>query len=197
MAVFTNYCDSGSKAKRYALRLTLNYGEKNVSTNKTPISYSLELAGASYFGLSVDYTGSNFYGYACNGSITVKNASTGATLATASGSSSGKVGSSNVITIASGSTNVPHNQDGSLTLKISGTFTGGLSSQTNGGSISGSVTLPTIPRKSTVTAAACDIEGSTTILIDNLGGFTHTLKLQFGSITKYVNQNLQKMGKNA
>lgn len=186
MATFTNYCDSGSKAKRYALRLTLNYGEKNVSTNKTPISYSLELAGASYFGLSVDYTGSSFYGYTCNGAITIKNSSTGATLATASGSSSGKVSSSNVITIASGSTEVPHNPDGSLTLSVSGTFTGGLSSQTNGGSVSGSVTLPTIPRKSSVEASACDIEGSTTIKIGNLGGFKHTLKLQFGSLTRYV-----------
>lgn len=186
MATFTNYCDSGSKAKRYALRLTLNYGEKNVSTNKTPISYSLELAGASYFGLSVDYTGSSFYGYTCNGAITIKNSSTGATLATASGSSNGKVGSSNVITIASGSTEVPHNPDGSLTLSVSGTFTGGLSSQTNGGSVSGTVTLPTIPRKSSVEASACDIEGSTTIKIGNLGGFKHTLKLQFGSLTRYV-----------
>lgn len=186
MATFTNYCDSGSKAKRYALRLTLNYGEKNVSTNKTPISYSLELAGASYFGLSVDYTGSNFYGYTCNGAITIKNSSTGATLATATGSSTGKVGSSNVITIASGSTEVPHNADGSLTLSVSGTFTGGLSSQTNGGSVSGSVTLPTIPRKSSVEASACDIEGSTTIKIGNLGGFKHALKLQFGSLTRYV-----------
>ena len=189
MATFTNYCDSGSKAKRYALRLTVNYGEKNVSTNKTPISYSLELAGASYFGLSVDYTGSSFYGYTCNGAITIKNSSTGATLATASGSSSGKVSSSNVITIASGSTDVPHNPDGSLTLSVSGTFTGGLSSQTNGGSVSGSVTLPTIPRASSVTASACDIESFTSISIDNLGGFTHTLKLQFGSLTRYVTQN--------
>ena len=186
MATFTDYCSSGSKAKRYALRLTVNYAEKNVETNKTPISYSLELAGASYFGLPVDYTGSNFYGYTCNGAITIKNSSTGETLATASGSSNGKVGSSNVITIASGSADVPHNQDGSLTLSVSGTFTGGLSSQASGGSISGSVTLPTIPRKSSVEASACDIEGSTTIKIGNLGGFKHTLKLQFGSLTKYV-----------
>ena len=184
MAVFTNYCSSGSKANRYALRLTVTLNSQDKVNNTSNISYVLQLAGASYFGLDVDYTGSSFYGYTCNGSITIKNASTGIILATASGSSKEKVSSSSAITIASGSATVPHNSDGSLTLSVSGTFTGGLSSQTTGGSVYGTTILTKIARASSVSATDGDIESTISIYINKTNeNYTHTLAYDFYGLT--------------
>lgn len=184
MAKFKKQCTSGDKASRYILLLNVTVGSGNVTTNKTPVSYTLQLAGGNYDGDNYNQYGSSFYGYTCNGSVTVKNKSTGATLKTSSGSSKGTVSNTSAITIASGSFDAPHNDDGTLTLSFSGTFSGGLSTQATGGSVSGDVTLTTIARASAITATNADIESATTINIDKKSSsFTTTITYAFGDLT--------------
>lgn len=51
-------------------------------------------------------------------------------------------------------------------------------------SVSGTITLPTIPRASSVTATSAEIESATSININRASsGFTHTLRYKFGSLT--------------
>lgn len=184
MAKFKKQCTSGDKASRYILLLNVTVGSGNVTTNKTPVSYTLQLAGGNYDGDNYNQYGSSFYSYTCNGSVTVKNKSTGTTVNTATGSSKGTVSNTSAITIASGSFDAPHNDDGTLTLSFSGTFSGGLSTQATGGSVSGDVTLTTIARASSITATNADIESATTINIDKQSSsFTTTITYAFGDLT--------------
>ena len=184
MAKFKKQCTSGDKASRYILLLNVTVGSGNVTTNKTPVSYTLQLAGGNYDGDNYNQYGSSFYGYTCNGSVTVKNKSTGTTVNTATGSSKGTVSNTSAITIASGSFDAPHNDDGTLTLSFNGTFSGGLSTQATGGSVSGDVTLTTIARASAITATNADIESATTINIDKKSSsFTTTITYAFGDLT--------------
>lgn len=184
MAKFKKQCTSGDKASRYILLLNVTVGSGNVTTNKTPVSYTLQLAGGNYDGDNYNQYGSSFYGYTCNGSVTVKNKKTGTTLKTSSGSSKGTVSNTSAITIASGSFDAPHNDDGTLTLSFSGTFSGGLSTQATGGSVSGDVPLTTIARASAITATNADIESATTINIDKKSSsFTTTITYAFGNLT--------------
>ena len=184
MAKFKKQCTSGDKASRYILLLNVTVGSGNVTTNTTPVSYTLQLAGGNYDGDNYNQYGSSFYGYTCNGSVTVKNKSTGTTVSTATGSSKGTVSNTSAITIASGSFDAPHNDDGTLTLSFSGTFSGGLSTQASGGSVSGDVTLTTIARASSITATNADIESATTINIDKKSSsFTTTITYAFGDLT--------------
>ena len=187
MAKFKKQCTSGDKASRYILLLNVTYKTGDVSTNKTPVSYILQLAGGNYDGDNYNQYGSSFYGYPCNGSVKVKNKKTGATLKTSTGSSKGSVSNTSAITIASGSFDAPHNDDGTLTLSFSGTFTGGLSTQASGGSVSGDVTLPTIARASGITATDAFIESATTINIDKKSdSFTTTITYTFGDLTDTI-----------
>ena len=183
MAKFKKQCTSGDKASRYILLLNVTVGSGNVTTNTTPVSYILQLAGGNYDGDNYNKYGSSFSGYNCNGGVTVKNKKTGATLKTSTGSSKGSVSNTSAITIASGSFDAPHNDDGTLTLSFSGTFSGGLSTQATGGSVSGDVTLTTIPRASSITATDAFIESATTINIDKKSSsFTTTITYAFGDL---------------
>lgn len=184
MTKFKKQCTSGDKASRYILLLNVTVGTGNVTTNETPISYILQLAGGNYDGDNYNQYGSSFYGYTCDGSVTVKNKSTGTTLKTSTGSSKGTVSNTSAITIASGGFDAPHNDDGTLTLSFSGTFSGGLSTQASGGTVSGDVTLTTIPRASGITATDAFIESATTINIDKkASSFTTTITYVFGDLT--------------
>ena len=187
MAVYTNYCSAGSKAHRYALRLTVNQTKEDKVNNTSDLSYTLELGGASLFGLPVDYVGSSMRGYTCNGLITIKNKTTGVTVATADGSSNGNVSPTSAITIASGTATVPHNPDGTLTLTISGSFSGGTSAQASAGSVDAKLTLPRIPRASEVKATDGDIGSVITIYITRADdSFTHKLTYEFEGLTGTV-----------
>lgn len=172
MAKYKNQCSSGSHASRFILILTTSYGSGSVSTNTTPSSYTLQLAGGNYDGDNYNPYGSSFYGYTCNGTIKITNHSTGATIATFTGSSKGTVSNTSAITIASGSVDLPHNSDGTLNIDISCSFSGGLSSQTTGGSLTASnVAITTIPRQATVNSATnFNDEGNPTITYTNSAG---------------------------
>lgn len=82
---------------------------------------------------------------------------------------------------------ITHNNDGSKTITISGTHTGNKASgpaKMGNASGSGTFTLSTIPRASSVTATSANIEESSVITINRASSsFTHTLTYSFGSLS--------------
>lgn len=79
---------------------------------------------------------------------------------------------------------ISHNADGTLTLKIGGSYSISGVSGLTGGSISKEWTLENIPRKSSVTATNANIESNTKIEIKRASdSFTHTLKYSFEGLT--------------
>lgn len=96
------------------------------------------------------------------------------------------LGSYNTVTLGSASKTVTHNADGSKSVNVSASSPD--LAQGNGwgpysGSASGTMTLTTIPRASSVTCADGNIASSTTININRASSsFTHTLKYSFGSL---------------
>ena len=177
--VNTQYCNSGSKQKRYGVRLTVIQNSQDITNNRSNITCIFELGGAGALGLATDYTGSSFSGYSCTGTIYVN----GGQVVQTSGVKS--VNNSTVVELARWTGNVNHNADGSLSIPISGVFTGGLASQTNGGTAEGRVTFDTIPRASSVACTTANIGAKPTITITSaVSSFTHKLYYEFGSITK-------------
>jgi hypothetical protein len=177
--VNTQYCNSGSKQKRYGVRLTVIQNSQDITNNRSNITCIFELGGAGALGLATDYTGSSFTGYSCTGTIYVN----GGQVVQTSGVKS--VNNSTVVELARWTGNVNHNADGSLSIPISGVFTGGLASQTNGGTAEGWVTFDTIPRASSVACTTANIGAKPTITITSaVSSFTHKLYYEFGSITK-------------
>lgn len=82
-----------------------------------------------------------------------------------------------------------HNADGTG----SASFSASISSPWGIGtaSVSGAITLPTIPRASGVTATSAEIESATSININRASGnFTHTLRYKFGSLTGTIATNV-------
>lgn len=98
-----------------------------------------------------------------------------------------KLGSYNTVILGSASKTVTHNADGSKSVNVSASSPD--LAQGNGwgpysGSASGTMTLTTIPRASSVTCADGNIASSTTININRASSsFTHTLKYSFGSLS--------------
>ena len=178
--VNTQYCNSGDKKKRYGVRLTVVQNSQSVANNTSNITVTFELGGAGALGLSTDYTGSSFNGYTCTGTIYVNGTQK------SQGSSSANISNSTKVTLTSWTGNVTHNNDGTLSIPIRGVFTGGLSSQTNGGEASGTVTFDTIPRASSVAVTSnVNIGAKPTFTITTASSsFTHKLYYQFGGISK-------------
>lgn len=94
------------------------------------------------------------------------------------------------LTLASGTTTITHNADGtksfnySFTQNISITYAGSPIGSFTG---SGSGTLTTIPRASTISATNAYIESASTITITRASSsFTHTLQYKIGSQTSYT-----------
>ena len=188
MARYVRQCNSGPKAGNFILILDLNYGSYDINTNKTYVEYFLYIAGGSYGGYGYNPYGYSFYGYPTYGTIILKNGNTGAELARASGSSSGTVSNSSAPLIAQGSAWVPHNADGTLNLYIQGSMSGGYSAYVNGGFVDGSIALPTIPRATNAPSFSVDVEKSINISLNPASNsFTHSIKLAFGSNTKWLN----------
>lgn len=186
MAKFKNQCNKGDKASRYILLLNVTLGKGDVTTNKTPVSYNLQLAGGNYDGDNYNQYGSSIFGVTVNGKIKVKNKKTGATLKTSNGSSKGTASNTSAMTIASGSFDAPHNDDGTLTLSFEGTMSGGLSTQVTGGSVSGDVPVTKIVRAHKILATDANIEAVTNITIEKDDDFTTTITYKFGKLSGTV-----------
>lgn len=94
-----------------------------------------------------------------------------------------------IVTWASGSKEIEHNSDGSKTINFECSYNqSSTSSWTPGNAtITGSINLTTIPRKSSVTATNAEIEDVTKIEIKRASNsFTHTLKYSFEGLTETI-----------
>ena len=87
---------------------------------------------------------------------------------------------------------VTHNSDGSKTISLKGFFDSlGMTSKLTNISVTGNVTLPTIPRASSFTLSTSNVTAGSTGMTVNISrassSFTHSVKWQFGSHTHTVN----------
>ena len=120
-------------------KMTLNVSESSTSTanNTSTLSYSLVLTST---GGSAQYNGAGSYAININGSRV------------RSGTVNLNVGTYGSVTLASGSTTVGHNNDGSKTVSVSASYSSAASAYylPSSGSTSGSLTLTKIPRASKI-----------------------------------------------
>lgn len=155
------------------LWLTFDYSySQSVANNQSAISWSLVL----HWDASLNFSASKSYSVNVNGT-------------TYSGSyTGGASGGSGAKTIRSGSTTVGHNADGTKSVSVSASF--GIAVTYSGSyigtmSLSGSFTLPTIPRASSFGAISGNTIGSAmTINISRASSaFTHSLWYSFGNLS--------------
>ena len=152
-----------------------------VSTNKTLIDWSIQLqadAGWSFYTITSTLT-------AIINGVTVYNQ-------TAQRDCDG----GSTVTWASGTTEIEHNADGSKSASFSCSYSQpSTSSWTPGNAtLSGTITLTTIPRATACPNLSGDIESTYNIALNPASSsFTHSLKVTFGSINQYINAsgNLQ------
>lgn len=131
-------------------KMTLNVSESGTSTNNntSTLSYSLVLTST---GGSAQYNGAGSYAININGSRV------------RSGTVNLNVGTYGSVTLASGSTTVGHNNDGSKTVSVSASYSSAASAYylPSSGSTSGSLTLTKIPRASKIdTFTGSTVDGS-------------------------------------
>ena len=170
---------SGSKTVSVASGLTLKFNwsqsSQSIANNTTTISWNMQVILAS--GHTISSSASKDWSVTVNGK-------------TYSGSNSfGNMGSGATKTMASGSTTITHNADGSKQFSYS--FSQEFNITFNGSSIktksgSGSGTLNTIPRTSsfTLSSSSLDMGGSQTVNITRASSsFTHTVQYTFGGTT--------------
>lgn len=134
-------------------KMTLNVSESSTSTanNTSALSYSLVLTST---GGSAQYNGAGSYAININGSRV------------RSGTANLNVGTYGSVTLASGSTTVGHNNDGSKTVSVSASYSSAASAYylPSSGSTSGSLTLTKIPRASKIdTFTGSTIDGTFTV----------------------------------
>ena len=165
----------------HTLIFNINETGTNVGTNKSTVNWSIQLQADAGWGFSTIGStivavidGKQVYNqYAqrsCNGGTTV--------------------------TWASGTTEVTHNSDGSKKASFSCSYTQSSSASYTPGnaSLSGTITLTTIPRATTCPNLSGDIESTYNIALNPASSsFSHSLRVTFGSINQYVNAsgNLQ------
>lgn len=167
---------SGSKSVTVTSWDTLKFSweetSQSVANNTTTISWKMQLiAGSSG---KISSSASKDWSVTVNGTKY-------------SGTNTVGISNSTTKTLASGSTTIKHNADGTKTFSYSfsqefGITFSGSSIGTKSGS--GSGTLDTIPRASSISATAANIGSATKITISRASSsFTHTLTYSFGGLT--------------
>lgn len=158
----------------HELHLVVTNGSPNVDTNKTPISwalYAVHVSGVGSWSLTPAGSWSvNIGGHVVNG-----------------GAWSYDFRSVSSVLIGSGSVDVEHNPDGTLTLSSSASANS--ASTLGAASSGGSMVLPTIPRATvpTLTNSSRQIGQTTTINLPRASeSFTHNITYQFGSLTGQI-----------
>ena len=164
----------------HTLIFNINETATDVATNKSTISWSIQLNTDS--GWAYSLVGSTVVAH-INGTE-VYNKYEQRTM------------KNGLNTIASGTLQVEHNSDGSKTVAFDCSFTQTATQSWTPGnaSLNGNLTLSTIPRATACPSLTGDIESSYTLNISPASsGFTHALKVVFGSTTNYLNAsgNLQ------
>lgn len=156
-SITTKTCEGRS------LTLSWTLSSQSVSGNYSNISWKLKGSGS---GSGWVYAG-NFKAV-INGSTVY--------------SSSTRIKLYNGTTVASGTAKITHNSDGTKSFKLS--CEAGIYTIAVNCSASGTHTLTTIPRASSVSASSVTMENKTTISISRASSsFTHTLTYKFGSTT--------------
>ena len=157
------------------LRLYLKYGNRNVATNTDTIFYEIRQYAYNPYG--------NYLGWEYSPSLSWSIKADNVTKASGSYKQSAIYSNGKEVVRASGSWTQPHNADGnwSANLTLSGyVYTTKLTK-------SGAVSLPLIPRKSSIAVTNGNIGSNTTIAIFSASStFTHTLKFSVGSIVNSV-----------
>lgn len=174
MAKINGTC-SGSSAAKYDLWLDVKQNSQDIVNNKSNITVKLKLKrndgySASAYNLN---TSENSAAIKVNGTTKVSN-----TLA---------IDTRNSVTVvlAEWTGNVTHDDDGSLTLELSSSFT--MNGTTlSGGKVSGDFPCTNIPRASSLTIADSGVTpgGSFTFGISGVSSFKHKITCQIGSQVK-------------
>lgn len=186
MALQTPVTISSSPANNYTLNLILTENGTSITNNTSSVSWQLQLV-TSYYGFTDFRVG---WSVSLAGRVVSSK-----TWSDASYSSIAK--NNGTLTIASGTSNVTHNADGSLDMACAASifmdpsrtdaFLPPRTNATTGErspSVSGSMALTTIPRASTLTAANGTLGTQQTLTINRAStSFTHTLTYACGSLT--------------
>lgn len=178
MAKINGTC-SGSSAARYDVWLDVKQNSQDIENNKSNVTVKLKLKrndgySASAYNLNES---ENSAAIKVNGTTKVSN-----TL---------EIDTRNSVTVvlAEWTGNVVHNDDGSLTLELSGSFTMNGTSL-SGGKVSGDFPCTNIPRASTLTIADSSVTpgGSFAFGISGVSSFKHKITCQIGSKVKQTNE---------
>ena len=154
-------------------KMTLNVSESSTSTanNTSTLSYSLVLTST---GGSAQYNGAGSYAININGSRV------------RSGTVNLNVGTYGSVTLASGSTTVGHNNDGSKTVSVSASYSSAASAYylPSSGSTSGSLALTKIPRASKIdTFTGSTVDGTFTVTYTkSVSTYTDKLRISIPNV---------------
>ena len=173
MALQTKTFKSDTTSNQFYLQLTLTENSTSQTNNTSSISYTLKLYSGSW----------DFSLYKIGHSISLA----GKTVSSVKRANANQysIGTNSSITIASGTTTISHNSDGSKNMSVAFSIDMAKDSWTPGAiSVSGkSMALTTIPRASTVSCSTANIGSNATITINRASSnFTHTLSYTFGSL---------------
>lgn len=177
MATISFNGDIGTPSKGFNLKVDVTYSQ-DIASNKTTIT--------SVQGY-VKRNNSSYYPYNSTSSavFSIKETS-GSQLYSTTKNPKYDLGSNGYKEVLNISPNkeISHSADGKKTIVITFSFDGKLSSYYPNGSISKTIELPTIARKSSVTCADGNIGSATTININRASSsFTHTLTYSFQGLT--------------
>ena len=173
MALKTKTFKSDTTSNQFYLELTLKENSISQTNNTSNISYTLKLYSGSW----------DFSLYKIGHSI--KLAEKTVSSVERANANQYSIGTNSSITIASGTTTISHNSDGSKNMSVAFSIDMAKDSWTPGRiSVSGkSMALTTIPRASTVSCSTANIGSNATITINRASSsFTHTLSYTFGSL---------------
>ena len=173
MALQTKTFKSDTKSNQFYLQLTLTENSISQTNNTSSISYTLRLYSGSW----------DFSQYKIGHSISLA----GKTVSSVKRANANQysIGTNSSVTIASGTTTISHNSDGSKNMSVAFSIDMAKDSWTPGAiSVSGkSMALTSIPRSSTVSCSTANIGSNATITINRASSrFTHTLSYTFGSL---------------
>lgn len=149
-----------------SLTLSWTLSSQSVANNTSTIAWKLKGSG----GTSTSWVYAGGFKAVINGT-TVYSTST-----------SNRIKLYNGTTVASGTHTISHNSDGTKSFSLR--CEAGIYTYAVNASASGTHTLPTIPRASSVTATSVDMGSASTISISRASSsFTHTLTYKFGSVS--------------
>ena len=163
----------------YTLWIEWKRNSKNDTNNTSNITVTLKAKrndGYPSYGAYNNY-GNNTIKLTVGGSVKVNNTAANIDLRTSTG-----------VTLATWTGDVAHNSDGTLNLALEGYFyfnSSAASSLPKGGyTVSGTASLDTIPRKSSVSCTDANVGSSAVITINSAStSFRHTLTYSFGSLS--------------